>query len=318
MDITNRVFCLGHISVDIFINRLNLDDLRIGGCINSQDLGIYGGGDTANVSFWLGKLGVPISLIGVIANDPAGNFVKTELEKANVTCELKYSKEHPTASILIIVEPDGERSFIINGASQDELEWDDIPLKDILNGRLFYTSAYTIENPPIKNVIKRVFKQIKTDSSTSTLTMFNLAAFTTVEKYKTEIKSKILPYTDILVGNIDEYNILTFNNKDPSQSDFFSIGKKIMKNFTNIEVVLVTGGRKGCYYITKEHQGHIPAPKVPVVDTTGAGDGFCAGFISGYFSSGNVNDAVKLGTTLGSHICKGYGARFGASSFSKQ
>ena len=316
MVIQKQVFCLGHISVDIFVDRLTLNHLRLGGTIDSQELAIHGGGSAANISFWLGKLNTRVSLIGVIGNDQAGNFLKNELEEANVRCKLKISKRFPTATIIIIVEPDGERSFIINRSSQDDYEWEDLPLKDIMKGTLFYTSAYTIENPPIKNVIERLFKQIKGNSLTKTMTMFNLAAFTTVEKWKKDIESEILPYTDILVGNRDEYNILISNRTEPSHFDHVSIGNEILESFSNLKAVLITDGERGCYYFAGGHQGHVPAPKTSVIDTTGAGDGFCAGFISEFLSGTDLKDAIRNGTKLGSHVCQGYGARFGASSFS--
>ena len=126
MELQKEVFCLGHISVDIFIDRLSLSNLKLGGCINSHTLAIHGGGDVANVSFWLGKLNIPVSMIGIIGDDPTGNFVRSELTKMNVDCRLKISKQYPTASILIIIEPDGERSFISNGEIQDQIDWKDL------------------------------------------------------------------------------------------------------------------------------------------------------------------------------------------------
>jgi len=147
----NPIFCLGHNSIDIFIHRNDLSKLRMGGCFESQKLKIFAGGDSANVAFWLGKLGLPVSFIGVIGNDSLGTFLKTELESVKVNCYLKVSNKFPTASILTIVESDGERSFIVNGKCQDDLEWSDLPLKKIMSGSLFYTSAYTIEEEPIKS-----------------------------------------------------------------------------------------------------------------------------------------------------------------------
>lgn len=316
MNFQKEVFCLGHISVDIFINRLTLGNLRLGGCISSQELAIYSGGDVANVSFWLGKLETPVSMMGIIANDSAGNFVKNELENANVKCRLKLSKRFPTATILIIVEPDGERSHIINSKSQDDLEWKDLPLNDILKSKLFYTSGYTIENPPIKDVIYRLFKSIKRNKSSLTLTMFNLAAYTTIERFKSEINTNILPYLDILVGNRDEFEALVSNSKDLIKPDIHEIQETISKNFPNLKVILITDGANGCYYFSQKKHGHVPTGQVLVADTTGAGDGFCAGFIAEYLSGTDLEEAIRHGTKLGSHICQGYGARFGASTFS--
>ncbi|UCG02342.1 MAG: carbohydrate kinase family protein [Candidatus Heimdallarchaeota archaeon] len=317
MDNQKEAYCLGHISVDIFIDRLALNNFRLGGCIDSSNLTIHGGGDVANVSFWLGKLKTPVSMIGIIGDDPAGSFVKNELENMNVECHLKVSKELSTATILIIIEPDGERSFIVNRESQNTLEWEDLPLSDILKGDLFYTSGYTIQNQPIKDVIFKLFESIKENRASTALTMFNLAAYTTVERFKPEIKAKILPYSDILVGNKEEFEVLISNPNDKTKPDIHEFGNIICEFFPEIQVVLITDGGNGCYYSTQKKYGHIPANQVRTVDTTGAGDGFCAGFISSYLEGTNLEEAIKRGTRLGSHICQGYGARFGAATLTQ-
>jgi sugar/nucleoside kinase (ribokinase family) len=308
-----RVFCIGHISADIFIERSALQSLRVGGCIQSQDLTIYAGGDVANVSYWLGSLDVPVSFFGIIASDALGHFLSAELKKMNVNCQFKITKKYPTASILIIVEPDGERSFIINGKSQDDLEWDELPITDILGQKLIYTSAYTIENDPIKSVIKKMFKQVKSVELNPPKTMFNLAAFTTVEKHGKEIKSDILPYTDILVGNSAEFMLLTKHSSQAAGILPLSVAKEMQGQFPNLEIILITDGENGCYFSNKEREGHIKAPKVNVIDTTGAGDGFSAGFIAGYLNGDDITSSVRRGINLGCNICQGYGARYSSS-----
>ncbi|MFX0050621.1 MAG: carbohydrate kinase family protein [Candidatus Hermodarchaeota archaeon] len=310
------IYCLGHITLDIFIHRSDLNKLKIGGQIESQELGVYGGGCDANVSFWLGILKNQVSLTGVIANDPAGNFLRTELEHANVKCRLKYSEKYPTATILIVVEPDGERSFIRNGECLDDLEWEDLQLEYILNSNLFYTSAYTLESLPIKETVKHLFQTIRKNEPSEPLTMLNLAAYTTVERRRSEIEAAILPYTSILVGNRDEFDVLVNNRSDKAKKSNFEIAKKICDNFPNLKTILITLGANGCFYYSENNHGHIPTSQISVVDTTGAGDGFCAGFIDGYLAGKNIEQAVKQGVNLGTQICQGFGARFNASKFS--
>jgi sugar/nucleoside kinase (ribokinase family) len=249
---------------------------------------------------------LPVSFLGIIGDDSSGSFLRTELETANVNCNLKTSKKFQTAVILTIVESDGERSFIINGKSQDDLEWNDLPLTDILGSHFFYTSAYTIKNDPIKSVIKQLIQHLKNVEKTPPKVIFNLAAYTTVEKCKMDIESDILPYTDILIGNRDEFSLFSNSN----QPDALNVCKKIKEQFPNLDVVLLTDGSNGCYFLGKDQKGHVPAPKVPVIDTTGAGDGFSAGFIAGYVSEKDFAQSIKQGVTLGSSICQGYGARY--------
>ncbi len=308
-----RVFCLGHISVDVFVHRKDLAALKIGGCISSPNLSIQGGGVAANVSYWLGTLGTDVSMIGVIADDPAGYFLQKDLERVNVKCYLKTSTENPSASILIIVEDDGERSFIINGDCLDELTMKDIPFEDIQGGNLLYTSAYNIENPPIDQTISELVKKSKNTKSMSFEVILNLAAYTTVENYRKKIKSRILPYIDVLLGNLEEYETLLMESKDGKNP--LQILSEVTEEYSNVKIALLTDGENGCYYASKRDHGHVPAPKISVVDTTGAGDGFAAGFISGYIMNLSLTQSIKSGIDLGSHICHGFGARYDSTNF---
>ncbi|MHA1975927.1 MAG: carbohydrate kinase family protein [Candidatus Hodarchaeales archaeon] len=311
-----RIFCLGHISIDVFIQRKDLDALKIGGCISSTNLSTQGGGVAANVSHWLGALGTEVSMIGVIAEDPAGYFLQKDLERVDVRCYLKTSTKNPSASILIVVEDGGERSFIINGECLDELVMEDVPLEEIQGGNLFYTSAYNIENLPIKDTIFEILKLSKAKDKSSFEVIFNLAAYTTVENYKTTLKQDVLPFVDILIGNLEEYRALVNKGKEQSSSE--TLLEFVSDEFTNIQILLLTDGEMGCYYYSKEERGHTAAKKVSVIDTTGAGDGFCAGFIASYISGSSIKQAVKAGTELGAHICQGFGARYNSDGIKEK
>ncbi|MHA1993291.1 MAG: carbohydrate kinase family protein [Candidatus Hodarchaeales archaeon] len=310
-----RVFCLGHISIDVFIHRKDLDALKIGGCISSPNMSMQGGGVAANVSYWLGTLGTDVSMIGVIADDPAGYFLRKGLERVNVRCYLKTSVKNPSASILIVVEETGERSFIINGECLDELEMNDVPLDEIRGGNLFYTSAYNIENSPTKNTIIELLKQSKTKVNSSFEVIFNLAAYTTVEKYKNLLKQDILPNIDILIGNLEEYEALQ-DEKDDQKSAKLLL-ESLTREFPDINIMILTDGENGCYYYSQNSAGHVVAEQVSVIDTTGAGDGFCAGFISSYVAGSSLIQAVKSGIKLGAYICQGFGARYNSEGYTQ-
>ncbi|NHJ02631.1 MAG: carbohydrate kinase family protein [Candidatus Heimdallarchaeota archaeon] len=308
-----RIFCLGHISIDVFIHRKDLNDLKIGGCISSPNLSIQSGGTEANVSFWLGKLGVNVSMIGVIADDPLGHFLQKDLERANVKCYLKKSIVNPSSSILIVVEETGERSFIINGKCLNELELVDVPIKEIQGGNLFYTSAYNIENLPIRNTVKEIIKISKENEEQAFEVAFNLAAYTTVERNNNLLKQDVLPYVDILIGNYKEYkSLLNTYKSQPLPQDLL---EKALNKFPNIKILLLTDSEDGCYFRTLEDRGHIPANQVTVIDTTGAGDGFCAGFISKYVMNSSIKQAVNEGNKLGTYICQGFGAHYNSEDY---
>jgi len=310
----SKVMCLGHISADIIIHRSNLERLKIGGTIQSNDLRISGGGSAANVAFWMGVLNQRVEFIGVIGNDLSGLFLKSELDRVNVKSHFKYSKKYPSASILIIVEPNGERSFIINGKSQDDLEWEDLPLSDIKSSKIFYTSAYTLENPPICNTMIELLEFIQISKKEKPEVILNLAAYTTVKKQLSRLRSKVLGNIDILIGNIAEYQEL-LNTKLKLNELEPIILSQLHEIFPNIKIIILTNGEKGSNFYKLSESGHIPAPKICVVDTTGAGDGFTAGFISSYVLGKNLPEAVHDGVTLGSYICQGYGARYKSNEY---
>jgi ribokinase len=252
-------------------------------------------------------------MIGVIADDPAGFFLQKDLERVNVNCYLKISKQNPSSSILIVVEEDGERSFIINGKCLDELTLDDVPLNKIQGGNFLYTSAYNIENPPINLTVKELLKKSKGKNPFEV--MFNLAAYTTVEKFREKIQTEILPFTDILVGNKEEFETLLgleSNELDPSD-----MIRSLKTDFHKIKVVLLTDGKNGCNFLSDHDEGHIIADKIKVADSTGAGDGFTAGFIYGYVKGLSLRSAIETGIKLGTHICQGFGARYDPLNFVK-
>jgi len=305
-----QVFCLGHISVDVFIHRTDLIDLRIGGCISSPNLSILGGGVAANVAYWLGSLGTRVSMVGVISDDPSGLMLRNDLEKVGVNCILKISEQNPSASILVIVEENGERSFIINGDCLDELTLDDVPLDEFQKGDLLYTSAYNIEKSPIKDTIKELLISSKRNGSNQFEIMFNLAAYTTVENFKKRILEDVLPYVDILIGNYEEYCVLSSDSSETPLLSHFSLLTGIKARFPNLKLVILTDGEKGCFFSAKGENFHFSANHITIVDSTGAGDGFTAGFISGYINDLPIKDCVKKGTDLAGNICQGYGARF--------
>ena len=309
-----QVFCLGHISVDVFIHKTDLKDLRIGGCISSPNLSILGGGVAANVAYWLGSLGTRVSMIGVISDDPSGLLLRNDLEKVGVNCILKISDQNPSASILIIVEENGERSFIINGKCLDELTIDDVPIEEIQGNNLFYSSAYNVENPLISNTVMEVLKLSKINALSFFDVIFNLAAYTTVERFRDRIKSYILPFTDILLGNLEEYLVLI----KKQEAEPLDILLSLKEEFPKIKIFLLTDGEKGCYYLSQDDRGHILPTQISVVDSTGAGDGFCAGFIHAYVNNLPLKQAIESGIDLGTHICQGFGARYDSINYVKK
>lgn len=314
MKIQKNVFCIGHVSIDILISRKMLNSIELGGSISSSDIKLAPGGVAANVSYWLGKLNTSVNFFGMVGNDFEAKIIKNDLESVGVNHILKTSK-YPSALILSVIEPNGERSFIINGKSQDDLYWKDLPLETIMDSSAFYCSAYIIQRSPIRETVMKLIKYIKETNQNFPEILFNLAAHTAISGHRDSLLNSILPFVDILVGNCEEYSKLLFDNIKNRKIELLI--SKIRLDYPQIKIILITDGPNGCYFYSIQEEGHIEAPKVKVLDTTGAGDAFCAGFLSKYLQGYNLKKAVNFGVELGTSVCQGYGARFTTDSVLK-
>ena len=246
MKIPKSAFCMGHVSIDILVSRDMLNLIELGGSISSTDIKLAPGGVAANVSYWLGKLGgIKTNFFGIVGKDFEADIIKNDLESVGVNYILKTS-EYPSALILSVIEPNGERSFVINGKSQDDLFWEDLPLKQIKESSIFYCSGYIIQRRPIKETMKKLLKYLKQQDSLYPEILFNLAAHTAISGHREILKKFILPYVDILIGNLEEYTTLLFQEMERSNVD--KIVKKISDDFPNLKVILITDGPNGCYF----------------------------------------------------------------------
>lgn len=265
-----RVLCLGEILFDFLSDQPGLPYDQVTAWTP------YPGGAPANVACALTKLGTPGAFIGCIGQDERGDALMQVLESVGV--DVVGVQRHPTApsrGVYVVRSATGDRSFAGFGDT-DTADFADAQLKaDQLPVKLFETADF---------LVLGTLEMAYPESREATLQALDLADqnFTKVlldvnwrpvfwadEAKALEIIKTLMPQADFLKVSDDEAEWL-FGTTDPGV---------IAHRLGDLEGVLVTAGEKGCFYSLAEHQGHVPAFDVAVVDTTGAGDSFVAGFL---------------------------------------
>ncbi|MEM7725075.1 MAG: carbohydrate kinase [Cyanobacteria bacterium P01_A01_bin.45] len=278
-----QVLCLGEILFDCLADQLgkSLDEV--------ESWTPYPGGAPANVACALVKLGTPAGFVGAVGEDEPGNNLCSLLESVGVNSQgLQRHDSAPTRQVYVVRSESGDREFAGFG-KYDTSEFADTHLKaEDLPEELFEKAsflvlgtlelAYPQSEAAILHALKMADKyDIKTIMDVNWRPVFWKNPDIAPQKIR-----DLLPYVDFLKLSKEEAEWL-FDTNDPGAITYRVHG---------IDGVLVTDGENGCTYCLGGNEGKRPAFSVPVVDTTGAGDSFLAGFIHQFHQHGmqGLND----------------------------
>lgn len=222
------------------------------------------GGKGANQAVCLSRLGTNVSIIGKVGNDKNGDEYIKHLKKENISLDYLYTdKEKETGVAFINVNKYGENNIVIVPGSNNQLT-----VSDILNAKSGIQQANIILSQfevPFETTIE-LFKLAK---QKDIFTVFNPAPYR-------NIPDEILPLIDLLIPNEIEMEQLTGAKTDDINSVVSAARKLIEKG---VKYIIVTLGSKGSLVVSDTDHKFIPINKVPVVDTTAAGDSFIGGAV---------------------------------------
>lgn len=228
------------------------------------------GGAPANTAVGLGKLQLPVSFIGKVGDDPFGHYLKTTLEKYTVeTKNLVVSKKDKTTLAFVSLTETGERDFTFYRGAHESIQAEEVNLGE--NVFLFHFGSLTQTNENIQKTTKKLIDQAqKKKVLLSYDPNLRKALWNNLEEAK-----------KVILETATQVNILKINQEEA----FFLTGAESLeeaaaKLFTeNLEALFITLGVEGCYFKTKQTHDYVPTIKAKVIDTTGAGDAFNAGYI---------------------------------------
>jgi ribokinase len=252
------------------------------------------GGSAANTIVALSRLGVEAGFVGIVGTDEEGELILKEFRKEGVETRLR-KEEGYTGAAIAFVDARGERALYILPGVNDRLCREDIDMELVDNARFLHTSSFVSKEQ--LEMQCELARRIKSKLSFSP----GMLCF----KYELEDLVELIERSEVVFLSIRELQSLSIKREDYEKSAelLLNIGAKI---------VCVTLGEKGCYVADSTGDSHlIDAYSTNVVDTTGAGDAFAAGFLFGLLHEKGVYESGKAGNLVASFCIREYGCRKG-------
>jgi len=253
------------------------------------------GGSVANSIVGLSQLGGKVGFIGKVSDDDFGEKYEEGLKKENV--EYFYTKkkeELPTGTCLILVTPDSERTMCTFLGTAGKINENDISSDAIKRSQIIFLEGYLWdEGEP-----KKAFDKAINNANKVALSLSDQFC---VDRHKPHFLNLVQEKIDITFANEQEITSL-IEAKNFDQVINFS--KKLKK------LIVITRGEKGAVAINGEEVVESGIKKdLKIVDLTGAGDLFAAGFLHGYVNKLSTKESLEKGTEMSSKIIQQIGAR---------
>jgi len=253
------------------------------------------GGSVANSIVGLSQLDNPVSFIGKVNNDELGNKYEKSLTNEKVKyCYQKKEEAIPTGTCLILITPDFERTMCTFLGIAGKISDKDIDENSVKNSELIFLEGYLWDEGDPKKAFDKAI-------NISKKTAMSLSDLFCVERHKKSFFDLVNNKLDITFAN--EQEIFSLINKK-NFNDVISFGKKLGK------LLVITRGEKGSVAIQKNEVFECGSKKnLKIVDLTGAGDLFAAGFLHGYINNLSIKESLEKGTEMSSKIIQKIGAR---------
>jgi sugar/nucleoside kinase (ribokinase family) len=256
------------------------------------------GGSAANTAAGLAGLGARVGFIGKVSADQLGEVFEHDIRAVGVEFNTPPLTDGPsTARCLIFVTPDAQRTMQTFLGACTAFSAKDVDEEMIKNSKVLYMEGYLWDAP---HAIDGLLKAIDVAKAAGTKVSFTTSDAFCVGRFRDQFLDLIQNHIDILFANESEILSL-FETEDFDEA--------IEKVRPMCEVAAVTRSEKGAVIVSGSETHKVDAQKVNVVDTTGAGDAFAAGFLYGYTQGKSLDVCGKLGVALASEAISHYGAR---------
>ncbi len=257
------------------------------------------GGSAANTIAGLASLGGRAGFMGKIGNDQLGGIFRHDIQANGVIFETASAKSAtPTARCLIFVTPDAQRTLNTYLGACIEFGPDDVDATLVAHSKVTYLEGYLWDPPAAKAAFLKAAKVAREAGRKVALSLSD--AFC-VERHRAEFRELLREHVDILFANEAEIRSLW-------QVDSFD--KALQATRGQCEIAALTRSARGSVILAGK-EVHIvdAAPISQVVDTTGAGDLYAAGFLYGYTGGRDPYDCGRIGAIAAAEVISHYGAR---------
>ncbi len=315
-DESKGIVCLGIMVADVVGRPLRaLPDA--GRLVLVDEMSLHTGGCAVNAATALARLGLPADVIGKVGADPFGEFLLQTLNKRGIDTQgVSRDPDIGTSATMVMVDPDGERRFVHYIGANAHLTLNDVDLGMIESASILHVAGSLvlpgIDGEPTAELLRR--------AQTAGVTTFLDTVWDDTGRWM-DLLGPCLPHVDYFVPSLAEAQALTgLDEPEAVARDLLERG---------VGTVGLKMGAEGCLVMTDagelpspEEEGpgrgansfRVPAFEVDVIDATGAGDAFAAGFIAGVWKGWPLEKTAQLANAAGALCVTGLGATGGVRS----
>ena len=297
------VTCLGIVVADTIAKPIDsLPD--VGRLELIEQLELHTGGCAANTGIDLAKIGLKTAVVGKVGKDGFGDFIKNELEKNQVDITGLVEQEGiNTSSSIVIVNRQGERPFIHCLGANAHFKEEDVNDSIIEKSKVLFIAGALLmpllDGEPTMRMLKKA-------QANGIYTAMDTAWDSTGKWGETVMQC--LPYLDLFIPSIEEAEMISGKSDVEQMADMF-LDK-------GVKLAVIKLGKKGCFI--KNSQGYkyeiATYSHIKATDTTGAGDSFVAGFLTGIVKGWDLWQCGKFANAVGTHCVMSVGASKGIKS----
>jgi len=287
------VICFGALNVD----RLYKVNQIVGRDEESFVKGFreFPGGSAANTAVGLARLGIRTGYIGKVSQDREGRLLLRDFEEEGVDAGgVIVSEGGRSGAVMGYVDAKGERALYVDPGVNDSLEFEEINLKYAASAKFLHLTSFVGSKPfeAQKRLVKGLPDDVKVSLDPGEI--YARKGFATLKP--------LIERSFVMLPNENEVRLLMGQRCEEGSKVLIEAG---------VKVVAVKLGGRGCY-VTDGRESHLVQPyRVRVVDTTGAGDAFCTGFLYGLIKNKGLQASGRLGNFVASRCIRRVGAREG-------
>jgi sugar/nucleoside kinase (ribokinase family) len=291
--VSQRVLVVGDLVDDISVRVL--DDVTEASDTNAE-IRMRPGGSAGNVAAWLGRLGVEVVFCGRVGADAVDRHMLA-LAEHGVTCHLAGDPDRTTATIVLQLDREGERTMFVDRGANTALVPADVPDAAWDGVTWLHLTGYTFFDPATRPVALGLLAEaarrgVKVSVDPSSLAFLRVAG---AEEFLGWVDG-----AEVVFPNLDEARLLV--GSSGPQVDLDALAARFSH-------VVVTLGPLGAAYLGGERRAQVTAPRIEVVDTAGAGDAFAAGFLARWIDGATPEEALDAGRAAAEHCVAVLGAR---------
>ena len=259
------------------------------------------GGSAANTAYWAAQLGGDVGFIGKISNDELGKQFKTSVKESGLNDFTVFETEdNQTGHCAIFITPDGERTMNTYLGAGAFLTVEDLNEEAIKSAEILYMEGYLWDRPTSKEAFLHAAKLNKLSGGKNAITLSDVFC---VEMHRDSFIEFIKESIDFVFCNEEEIMALASKETSEEAIAFFK------REFPNLEELVCTLGPKGAVVISNGEQTHYEATEAEVVDKTGAGDYFAAGYLYGLQKKLSIEQSADIANRSAAYVISEVGVR---------